>query len=54
MDELEFREAYNEACTAAEKITAPETKIAVSLVLQLVNALNVRITEIVEQWPDEC
>jgi len=39
MDEIEFKQAYNEACTAAEHITAPETKAAMMLVLQLINGV---------------
>jgi len=48
MDEIEFKRAYNEAVTAAEKITAPETKNAMMLVLQLVNALREQIEELQE------
>jgi len=48
MDEIEFKRAYNEAVTAAEKITAPETQNAMMLVLQLVNALREQIEELQE------
>jgi len=46
MDEIEFRTAYNEACNAAEMIAAPETKHAILLVLQLVNAQREQIEEL--------
>jgi hypothetical protein len=46
MDELEFLKAYNDAVSAAEKITAPETKTAMMLVLQIIDALAERITEL--------
>lgn len=53
MDEIEYRSAYNAAVTAAEHITAPETKTAVMLVLQLLNGLNERIIEMQSTEDDE-
>lgn len=45
MDEIEFKQAYNEACTAAERIAAPETKTAMMQVLQLINGMMEMIEE---------
>lgn len=52
MDEIEFRAAYNEACTAAEHVSAPETRSALMLTLQLINALREQIEEL--QMQDDC
>lgn len=52
MDEIEFLNVYNAAVTAAEKITAPETKQFAMLVLQLVNALREQVAEI--QMEEDC
>jgi len=46
MDEVEFASFYNSAVTAAEKITAPETKNAMMLVLQLISALREQVAEL--------
>lgn len=45
MDEIEFEEVYGQAAEAASKIAAPETKLAVSLTLQLVRGLREQLTE---------
>jgi hypothetical protein len=52
MDEIEYRVVYNDAVTSAEKITARETKEAVMLILQLIDGLNARITELQEAEED--
>jgi hypothetical protein len=53
MDEIEFKSAYNDACNATDKISAPETKTAMYLVLQLVNALREQIEELQIEEDDE-
>lgn len=52
VDEIEVRGKYNEAVTAAEKIAAPETKIAVMLILQMVVDLLHMIEEL-QQGDDD-
>lgn len=39
LDEVEFRQVYNQACDAIVGITDNNTKLALSLCLQLVHAL---------------
>ncbi len=46
MDEVEFHQAYQAAINAAERVTAPETKKTIVLLLQLLNALHERVVEI--------
>ena len=45
MDNIEWRQVYNEACNHAERITAPDSKQAVMLILQLLNGLYEMIEE---------
>lgn len=52
MDEIDFKAAYNDACTAADHVSAPETQKALMLTLQLINALREQIAELQEQ--DDC
>ena len=52
MDNIEWRQVYNEACKHAERITAPDSKQAVMLILQLLNGLYEMIEEM--QLQDEC
>lgn len=53
MDGIEFKQAYNQACNHAERITAPDSKEAVMLILQLLNGLYEMIEEI-QISEDEC
>jgi hypothetical protein len=53
LDEIQFLKAYNDAVSAAEKITAPETKTAMMLVLQIIDALGERITELQTEEEDD-
>jgi hypothetical protein len=52
MDEIEYLKAYQEAVNAAERMTAPESKRATMLILQLVNALHERLVEIEDSMED--
>ena len=45
MDGIEFNQAYNQAVNHAERITAPDSKEAVMLILQLLNGLYEMIEE---------
>jgi hypothetical protein len=45
MDNIEWRQAYNQAVNHAERITAPDSKEAVMLILQLLNGLYDMIEE---------
>jgi hypothetical protein len=53
MDEIEFKQTYDLAAASAMKITAPETKEAVALCLQMIHFLQERITEMQEEIEDE-
>ena len=53
MDEIEFRQTYDIAADAASHITAPETKTAVALLLQLVHGLQERLDEIQQEVEDD-
>lgn len=49
MDEIEFKEAYNIAVSCVDS----EPRKAAMLMLQLINSLNERITEMQETYDDE-
>ncbi len=46
MDGVEYKIAYNTAVNHAERITAPETKVVVMHMLQLINGLFDMIEEL--------
>lgn len=46
LDEEEFKQEYNIAVSAAEKIAAPESRTAMLLVLKLIAELSDRIAEL--------
>lgn len=52
MDNIEWRKAYNQAVNHAERITAPDSKEAVMLILQLLNGLYEMIEEM--QLSEDC
>jgi hypothetical protein len=45
MTEQEWREYYDQACVSAGKITAPETRIAVHVILQMLTHLHGKVTQ---------
>jgi hypothetical protein len=54
MDEIEFKQLYNHACDAVDRINAPEIKTAMLSVLQLVWDVHERLVEMqVEEDDDE-
>lgn len=52
IDNIEWRKAYNSAVNHAERITAPDSKAAVMLILQLLNGLYEMIEEMQLQEDD--
>lgn len=52
MDDVEFKQTYNQAVNHAQRITAPDSKEAVFYILQLLNGLHEMIQEM--QVEDEC
>lgn len=55
MDEIEFEEIYKTAADSTSRITAPETKTAVALCLQLIRGLRDQIVEMqAYEESDEC
>lgn len=53
MDEIEFKQTYDIAAQAASQITAPETKTAVALCLQLILSLQERLDEMQQDIEDD-
>ena len=53
MDEIEWKQLYNEAADTVTRITAPETKEALALILHLVHQVNDRLTEYLDSLDDE-
>jgi len=53
MDEIEWRQLYNEAADTVTRVTAPETKEALALILHLIHEVNDRLTEYLDSLDDE-
>lgn len=52
MDEIEWKQMYNDAVTAAQTQPGPEMQRALLLILQLLNAHEQRILEIQDDMED--